>query len=82
MDGLTLLLTDNKSARDTLLLCDNFTAASGKKVNKEKCEIIYCNWKEPNENLGLIQKRDTIKVLGVKIGKDMENTNWESKLAK
>ena len=57
MDDLTLLLTDNKSVRDTLLLCDNFTAASGTKVKKEKCGILYHNWKEPIENLGLIQKK-------------------------
>ena len=48
----------------------------------KKCEILHHNWKESTENLGLIQKKDTIKVLGVKIGKDMEITNWDSKLAK
>lgn len=82
MDDLTLLLTDNRSVRNTLLLCDNFTAASGTKVNKGKCEILYLNWREPVENLGVIQKKETIKVLGIQIGKDMENTNWESKLPK
>lgn len=82
MDDLTLLLTDNRSVRDTLFFCDYFTAASGTKVNKGKCEILYLNWREPVEHLGLIQKKDTIKVLGVQIGKDMENINWESKLPK
>ncbi len=82
MDDLTLILTDNRSVRDTLFFCDKFTAASGTKVNKGKCEILYFNWREPVEHLGLIQKKDTIKVLGVQIGKDMENTNWESKLPK
>lgn len=82
MDDLTLLLTDNRSVRDTLNICERFTAASGTKVNKEKCEILCLNWREPMEQLGLIQKKDIIKVLGVKIGKDMEIINWESKLPK
>lgn len=82
MDDLTLLLTDNKSITDTLLICDEFTFASGTKINKEKSEILCLNWREPVEHLGLAQKNETIKVLGVQIGKNMEKNNWESKLPK
>uniref|UniRef100_A0A8C5E1P6 Reverse transcriptase domain-containing protein n=1 Tax=Gouania willdenowi TaxID=441366 RepID=A0A8C5E1P6_GOUWI len=82
IDDLTLLLNDNKSISETLNICDVFTLASGTKINKNKCEILYLNWREPVENLGLLQKNETIKVLGVQIGKDMEKINWESKLQK
>ena len=82
MDDLTLLLSDNKSVRDTLALCEDFTRASGTKVNKEKSEALHLNWQELIEDLGLLERENTIKVLGVQIGKNMETCNWDAKLPK
>lgn len=82
MDDLTLLLSDNKSVRETLALCEDFTLASGTKVNKNKSETLLLNWQEPMEELGLLERKNTIKVLGVQIGKNMETCNWNSRLPK
>lgn len=82
MDDLTLLLSDNRSIRETLALCEVFTLASGTKVNKAKSEALHLNWQEPIGDLGLLEKEDAIKVLGVQIGKGMESRNWESKVPK
>lgn len=40
MDDPTLLLSDNRSVRETLSLCEMFTLASGTKVNQEKSEAL------------------------------------------
>uniref|UniRef100_A0A3B5PWS7 Reverse transcriptase domain-containing protein n=1 Tax=Xiphophorus maculatus TaxID=8083 RepID=A0A3B5PWS7_XIPMA len=64
MDDLTLLLPDNNSIQESLKISERFTAASGMKINKNKSEILCSNWKESRENWGLIEKGDTIKVLG------------------
>uniref|UniRef100_A0A3Q3ARB5 Reverse transcriptase domain-containing protein n=1 Tax=Kryptolebias marmoratus TaxID=37003 RepID=A0A3Q3ARB5_KRYMA len=82
MDNLTLLLTNNFSIFESLKLCDKFMAASNMRVNKQKSEILYNNWKEIKEKWGLSEKIDTIKVLGIQIGKNMEQTNWKEKLPK
>uniref|UniRef100_A0A3Q2PPA6 CCHC-type domain-containing protein n=1 Tax=Fundulus heteroclitus TaxID=8078 RepID=A0A3Q2PPA6_FUNHE len=51
-------------------------------VNKQKSEVLYCNWREIKEQWGLLEKNDTIKVLGVQIGKNMEIENWKIKQVK
>uniref|UniRef100_A0A3B5QY84 Reverse transcriptase domain-containing protein n=1 Tax=Xiphophorus maculatus TaxID=8083 RepID=A0A3B5QY84_XIPMA len=61
MDDLTLLLADNVSISESLKISEKFTKASGMKVNKQKSEILYINWREIRENWGLIEKKDTIK---------------------
>lgn len=82
MDDLTLLLSDNRSVKETLALCEVFTLASGTKVNKNKSETLHLNWQEPIEDLGLLERENTIKVLGVQMGKNMETCNWDTKLPK
>lgn len=82
MDDLILLLTDNSSTIKSLMVYKTFTVASGTKVNKDKNEIIYFKWREVKECWGLTEKSETIKILGVEIGKDMEIKNWKLKVAK
>uniref|UniRef100_A0A3B3UGI5 Reverse transcriptase domain-containing protein n=1 Tax=Poecilia latipinna TaxID=48699 RepID=A0A3B3UGI5_9TELE len=43
MDDLTLLLVDNLSIKESLKVCERFSAASGMKINKSKSEIIKTN---------------------------------------
>lgn len=67
MDDITLLLTDNKSIDESLAVCEDFTAASGMRINKGKSEVIYSKWQEIKENWGLIENFETMKILGVEI---------------
>uniref|UniRef100_A0A8C5ATK9 Reverse transcriptase domain-containing protein n=1 Tax=Gadus morhua TaxID=8049 RepID=A0A8C5ATK9_GADMO len=82
MDDLTILCTDNKSILKVLYWCDQFSAASSAKLNRSKSEILYLNWPEPKFNHGLVQRDERIKILGLEIGQNMENINWEKKLPK
>uniref|UniRef100_A0A3Q4HUH7 Reverse transcriptase domain-containing protein n=1 Tax=Neolamprologus brichardi TaxID=32507 RepID=A0A3Q4HUH7_NEOBR len=82
MDDITLLLTDNKSIEVSLAVCEAFSAASGMKINKEKSEVIYFKWREIKEKRGLQEKSETLKILGVEIGENMQIKNWNSKLQK
>uniref|UniRef100_A0A3B3Y9A6 Reverse transcriptase domain-containing protein n=1 Tax=Poecilia mexicana TaxID=48701 RepID=A0A3B3Y9A6_9TELE len=63
MDDLTLLLVDNLSIKESLKVCEIFSAASGMKINKIKSEIMYRNWNDTNVNWGLIEQSESIKVL-------------------
>lgn len=71
MDDITLVLIDNTSIDKSLTVCEAFTAASGMNINKGKSEVIYFDWREIKESWGLTEKFETIKILGVEIGKDM-----------
>lgn len=82
VDDTTLVLTDNMSIDRSLLVCETFVAASGMKINKSKSKVIYFNWRETKENWGLTEKFETIKILGVEIGMDMQFKNWNMKLSK
>ncbi|MGL5599123.1 MAG: reverse transcriptase domain-containing protein, partial [Aeromonas sp.] len=82
MDDLSLLLTDNRSVVKVLQTCDRFSLASGIKINKTKSEVLYLNWKEPELELGLKIQKDSIKILGLSIGKGMDIINWNSRLPK
>uniref|UniRef100_A0A3B4FBG8 Reverse transcriptase domain-containing protein n=1 Tax=Pundamilia nyererei TaxID=303518 RepID=A0A3B4FBG8_9CICH len=82
MDDMTLLLTDNKSIDVNLAVCEAFTAASGMRINKGKSEVIHFKWREIKENWGLKEKFETLKILGVEIGENMQTKNWNSKLQK
>ncbi len=82
MDDVTILCTDNSSLLNTLRWCEQFSLASGAKVNKVKSEILYLNWQEEKPDLGLVEKKERLKILGIEIGKDMEKENWEKRLSK
>ena len=80
MDDMTILGTDNSSLVKALRWSDCFSRASGAKLNRAKSECLYTNWREEKRDLGLKEKKDRIKVLGIEIGKDMTKANWESRL--
>ena len=80
MDDLSVLCTNNRSVVKILQWCDQFSLASGAKLNRAKSEILYLNWKEPTFDFGLNEKTERIKILGIEIGKQMETFNWESRL--
>ena len=82
MDDMSILCTDNASLVRALEWSDIFSRASGAKLNRAKSECLYLNWYEDKVNLGLKEKIDRIKVLGIEIGKDMAKVNWESRLPK
>ena len=82
MDDLTVLCSDNRSVFNCLRWCDLFSQASRAKLNRAKSEILYINWKEEKLTLGLGEKQDRIKLLGIEIGREMEIKNWEQKLPK
>ncbi len=82
MDDMTILCTDNSLLLNTLRWCEQFSLASGAKVNKVKSEILYLNWQEEKPDLGLVEKKERLKILGIEIGKDMEKENWEKRLSK
>ena len=82
MDDLTILATDNTSVVKALAWSNCFSRASGAKLNRSKSECLYTNWREEKMAVGLTEKNDRIKVLGIEIGKDMLRVNWESRLPK
>ncbi len=77
---ITLFLSNNHSVERALQLCELFTLATGMKINKSKSEILYLNWMEPKLNFGLKIQDETIKILGIVWGRDMEERNWNPKL--
>ena len=82
MDDMTILSTDNRSLEKALSWSDCFSRASGAKLNRAKSECLYTNWREEKRDLGLIEKKDRIKILGIEIGHDMVKANWEARLPK
>jgi exonuclease III len=82
MDDLTLFLTDNNSIKETLKTCERFTLATGAKINKTKTEVLYSFWKEPQLKLGFKNQEESIKILGLFLGKDMDKINWDHRLDK
>ncbi|KAF3854091.1 hypothetical protein F7725_014779 [Dissostichus mawsoni] len=50
------------------------------KINRSKSEILYLNWKEDKVDLGLVERKERVKMLGIEIGRGMENVNWDSRL--
>ncbi len=82
MDDLTLFLIDNNSIKETLQICGKFTLATGAKINRKKTEILYSFWKEPKLKLGFKDQVESIKILGLLIGNNMEKRNWDQRLDK
>lgn len=80
MDDLTVLCCDNRSVFNSLKWCDLFSRAARVKLNRAKSEIMYLNWKEEKLDLGLREKTERIKLLGIEIGREMETVNWEQRL--
>ena len=64
MDDLTILCTSNKSMVETLQCCEQFSQASGAKMNRAKSEIFYLNWRESKLDTGLIEKKREGKHFG------------------
>lgn len=80
MDDVTVICTTNDSMIKALQWCEQFSLASGAKLNRTKSEILYLNWPEKKPNIGLVEKTERIKIWGVEIGKSMETKNWEKRL--
>ena len=57
MDDLTILCTSNKSMVKTLQWYEQFSQASGAKMNRAKSEILYLNWRENKLDTGLMGKK-------------------------
>ena len=82
MDDMTILSTDNRSLDKALSWSDCFSRASGAKLNRAKSECLYTNWRGEKRDLGLTEKKDRIKILGIEIGHDMVKANWKARLPK
>ena len=80
MDDMSIICTDNTSLVKALGWSDCFSGASGAKLNRAKSECLYINWYENKIDLGLKEKNERIKILGIEIGKSMVKANWESRL--
>ena len=81
-DDSNPILEDLKSYRLTLEHFRNFCKASGSKLNENKTKILALgNWK--NYNLDQIKENlvESIEILGVNFGKDMNLLNWPGLLA-
>lgn len=77
MDDVTVLCSDRRSIRRTLLHTERYGLASGAKLNKEKSEcMFYGNWPEAPD-CDVCIKTDSIKVLGLKFdGTGSGQRNW------
>ncbi len=63
-------------------ICEKFTLATSAKINRTKTEILYSFWKEPRLKLGFKDQVESIKILGLLIGNNMEKINWDQRLDK
>lgn len=68
-DDTTLFLEDKKQLPNALELVDQFSCASGLKLNISKCEIILINDKDETSLEG-IPVKNCVKYLGIHITKN------------
>lgn len=78
-DDTTAIITDNKSFKPLINLCQKFGKASGSKLNLSKCSGLWLGkWRSRTDSpLGVKWTSDKIKINGVWFGDvNMSNINW------
>lgn len=88
-DDTTCTVSDRKSIETLLNVFEDYGKASGAKINKNKTEIMTIGSGKLGslhlESIGVSKCDETMKILGVHLGKDKklcEIKNWEEKISK
>lgn len=83
-DDTVLYLQDDLSLKESIKIIDEFSVASGSKINKNKTEIKYLGqWKWRTDQLcGLTVCTGPMVVLGISFGNEIKDDmfNWKEKL--
>ncbi|XP_031747517.1 uncharacterized protein LOC116406770 [Xenopus tropicalis] len=84
MDDVTVFCADQQSVRSLVQTCEDFSKASGAKVNCGKSEtLLFGDWNLASDNVPFSIKADFIKILGVWFGGEGAALKcWEERMAK
>eukprot|EP00079_Xenopus_tropicalis_P029462 XP_012824861.1 PREDICTED: uncharacterized protein LOC105948215 isoform X1 [Xenopus tropicalis] len=84
MDDVTVFCADQPSVRALVQTCEDFSKASGAKVNCGKSEtLLFGDWNLASDNVPFSIKADFIKILGVWFGGEGAALKcWEERMAK